>query len=135
MCDKELFPKYFLTQFLALQRDRILNVRLTLAKVLYTHMKNSGLFASNIDIARTIDSLKKDSSIEVCECINEVSKGWNKMEEIERKRQEELERAQEIAATTIDSFSVSDEELNGEMTRQEVVKVFKKNIKVDEVDG
>jgi serine/threonine-protein phosphatase 4 regulatory subunit 1 len=139
MCDKELFPKYFLTQFLTLQRDIVLNVRLTLARVLYTHMKTSGVLASNIHIIRTIDLLKNDSSIEVRECINEASKEWNKMEEIERKRQEELEQAQEIAATAINSsvidlYLVNDEEMSEEMMRQEVVKALRKSIKVDEID-
>lgn len=139
MCDKELFPRYFLTQFLTLQRDRVLNVRLTLARILYTHMKTSGLLASNIHIARTIDLLKSDSSGEVRECINEASKEWTKAEEVERKRQEELEKAQEIAATAINANSmelsfVCDEELNEEIVRQETIKNLKQ-IKVDEIDG
>ena len=136
MHNQELFHKYFLTQFLTLQRDKILNVRLTLAKVLHSHMKSSGLLVTNIHIGRTIELLKNDLSKEVRECINKASKEWNKMEEIERERQEELESAQEIVAGTIggNSSFTSDEESTEELLRLEAIKVLKETIKVDELD-
>jgi len=140
MCYEALFDQYFLTQFLTLQKDKVVNVRVTLAKILHAHMKSSGVLASNVHIVRTIQLLQSDPVREVHESIMEASKECDKMNEMELARQEELEKVQEIAAAALEvvapeeSGQIIDEEMMEEMKRQESVKMVKKTLKIDEID-
>ena len=123
MCYEQIFSKHFLTQFLTLQKDTVVNVRVTLARALYEHMKISGVLASNVHIVRTIELLKNDKSKEVKESVTEASKEWNKMNEIVISNMEELEKAQEAAGAAVDLNIMNDEESNEELKRQEAEKV------------
>eukprot|EP00826_Nyctotherus_ovalis_P017926 TRINITY_DN1530_c0_g2_i8.p1 TRINITY_DN1530_c0_g2~~TRINITY_DN1530_c0_g2_i8.p1 ORF type:complete len:382 (-),score=87.27 TRINITY_DN1530_c0_g2_i8:1176-2321(-) len=134
MCYEAIFVKHFLTQFLALQKDKVVNVRVALARVLNSHMKVSGVLRSNVHILRTIELLKNDSSREVRENVTEASKECDKMLEAIISNQEELEKAQEAAAASIDLRSSNDEELKEELRRQEVEKIVRENYKIDEIE-
>jgi len=143
MLYEQIFVQHFLTQFLVLQKDKVVNVRVTLAKVLNNHMKISGVLASNVHIIRTIELLKSDSSAEVRENVTEASKEWDKMnettiskqEELEKvKDQEELEKVKEDAGATIDLRVSNDEESSEELKRQEVEKRVRVTLKIDELE-
>eukprot|EP00831_Metopus_contortus_P011843 TRINITY_DN1473_c0_g2_i4.p1 TRINITY_DN1473_c0_g2~~TRINITY_DN1473_c0_g2_i4.p1 ORF type:complete len:175 (+),score=42.58 TRINITY_DN1473_c0_g2_i4:116-640(+) len=133
MSDKLLFDQYFLTQFLTLQKDKVMNVRLSMAKILHSHMKSSGVLADNIHISRTIRLLQDDTAKEVRESILEASKEWGKMAELDTTRQEELERLQEMAASNIDFDAVDEEEVE-EQERIRNESYVKKTIKIDEME-
>jgi len=129
MDNKELFEEHFLTEFLRLQKDRVVNVRIELAKVLRAHMNGSAVLASNIHITRTIEALKEDNSKEVKENISEVAIKESK----ENINKEVLERAQKIAASML-TETIDDEEVIEEIRRQENERILKNTIKIDEVD-
>jgi hypothetical protein len=66
MSNEELFDTYFMTKFLALQKDRILNVRITLAKTLKKHLDSAGnLSVKNTSYAFRINA-KECSYSEEC---------------------------------------------------------------------
>ena len=67
MCNESVFDQYLLTDFLSLQKDRVVNVRVALGRILQNHMKCSGVLAKNTYIVRTIELLKNDPSKEVRE--------------------------------------------------------------------
>eukprot|EP00826_Nyctotherus_ovalis_P063915 TRINITY_DN9371_c0_g1_i1.p1 TRINITY_DN9371_c0_g1~~TRINITY_DN9371_c0_g1_i1.p1 ORF type:complete len:391 (-),score=125.89 TRINITY_DN9371_c0_g1_i1:140-1312(-) len=130
MEDKELFEKHFLTELLKLQKDKVVNVRITLAKVLRAHMNGSAALASNVYIKRTIEALKEDDSKEVKENISGVvNKPEKKIMNLEL-----LEKAQEMAAETLEGNADNDEETAEELRRQETEKLIKKTIKIDEIE-
>ncbi len=138
MCNEALFDQHFLTQFLTLQKDKVVNVRLSLAKILHEHMKSSGVLANNVHIIRTIQLLQHDKAKEVKESIMEASKECDKKNEQEQARQEELERVQEAAAANVDLGvdlgAAGDEEEAEEVKRKEAEKFVKQTIKIDEID-
>lgn len=130
MESKEVFEKYLLTDFLALQKDEVVNVRITLAKVLRAHLNSTAILTSNMYMMRTIMLLKEDKSREVRESASEVVN--------EKKARtvnlELLEKAQEMAAEELSSATDKDEEVIEEMKRQENEKMLKNTIKIDEVE-
>lgn len=130
MEDKELFEKHFLTELLKLQKDKVVNVRITLAKVLRAHVNGSAALASNLYIRRTIEALREDSSKEVKENISGVVSEPGK----KRMNLELLEKAREVAAETLEGSADNDEETAEELRRQETEKLLKKTIKIDEIE-
>lgn len=145
MCNEALFDQYLLTSFLALQKDRVLSVRISLAKILQNHMKNSGVLAKNTYINRTLELLQNDPAREVRECVLAASIECDKMKEIEEERQKEIEREQvrkEVEKSLLilnehepnNILGTVDEEEVEEQKRQKAEKIVKETMKVDEVD-
>jgi serine/threonine-protein phosphatase 4 regulatory subunit 1 len=137
MCNEGYFDQYFMTQFLTLQKDRVVIVRLSLAKVLHDHMKNSGVLAKNVHITRTIQLLQNDPATEVKYCMEAASIECAKMTEAEAEaeKQKELERIQREAAVNVDvTQTQEDEEQKAEKQRENVEKIVKQTIKIDEMD-
>ena len=127
MNSKELFEEHFLTEFLRLQKDKVPNVRITLAKVLRSYINNSG---ENLYITRTIEALKEDESRDVRENIGGVIKETSKP----KVSPEVLEKEQEMAAETLESATSKDEEIREEIRRQENKKLIKSTFKIDEIE-
>ncbi|MDR3582144.1 MAG: hypothetical protein P4L67_02620 [Candidatus Pacebacteria bacterium] len=133
MCNEALFDQYLLTQFLALQKDRVINVRLSLARILHNHMKCSGVLAKNVHINRIMQLLQTDPAREVREGVLAASIECDKMKEVESERLRDLEQAQEAAGANLD-VAVEDEEELAEVQRQKAEQFVKKTIKIDEID-
>lgn len=133
MCNEPFFDQYFLTQFLTLQKDKVLCVRLSLAKVLHEHMKCSGVLAKNVHIMRTIQLLQNDPASEVRKCVEAASIECEKMIEAEEEKQKKIENIQEAAAAIID-VGQDDEEEKAEIQRQKTEIIVKKTLKIDEID-
>ena len=133
MCNEALFDQYFLTSFLALQKDRVPSVRVSLAKILHNHMKCSGVLAKNTYIVRTIELLQTDSAKEVKECVLAASIECDKMKEVEEEKQREMERARAEIGKSIDVTAEDEEELE-ELRRKESEQFVKGKMKVDEMD-
>eukprot|EP00826_Nyctotherus_ovalis_P016778 TRINITY_DN14885_c0_g1_i3.p2 TRINITY_DN14885_c0_g1~~TRINITY_DN14885_c0_g1_i3.p2 ORF type:complete len:206 (-),score=77.66 TRINITY_DN14885_c0_g1_i3:148-765(-) len=130
MESKEVFEKYLLTDFLALQKDEVVNVRITLAKVLRACLNGTAALTSNVYIMRTMMLLREDKSREVRENVSEMVKE----KKVKAVNLELLEKAQEMAAEELSSTVDKDEEVIEEMKRQENEKMLKNTIKIDEVE-
>eukprot|EP01022_Parablepharisma_sp_SALTPOND_P019498 TRINITY_DN332_c0_g1_i1.p1 TRINITY_DN332_c0_g1~~TRINITY_DN332_c0_g1_i1.p1 ORF type:complete len:487 (-),score=60.60 TRINITY_DN332_c0_g1_i1:87-1547(-) len=134
MCNEVLFDQYLLTNFLALQKDRIPSVRVSLAKILHNHMKCSGVLAKNTYIVRTIELLQNDSAKEVKECVVAASIECDKMNEIEGENMREIEKVREEIAKAIE-MGVEDEEELEEAKRKEAEQFVREKMKVDEIEN
>ena len=133
MCNESFFDQYFMTQFLTLQKDRVISVRVSLAKILHAHMKSSGVLAKNVHILRTIQLLQTDPAKEVKECVLAASIECDKMKEIESEKMREIERAQEAASVHVDISTVDEEEV-AEVQRKKAEQFVKQTIKIDEIE-
>jgi len=127
-----LFQKQLLTYFLYIQKDKVMNVRVTLAKVLMTFMSSSVELAGNIYLLKLAELLKEDSAKEVREVMEKKVTQSLTDEELKEK-QEELEKVQKMAAESLEQ-ATGDEELEEETKRRETATLLKKTIKVDEID-
>ena len=159
MCNESMFEQYLLTGFLALQKDKVPNVRVTLAKVLEEHMKCSGLLAKNTYIVKVLEMLQSDSAAEVinyvttaileCDKMREfeesgVTSGEEakdsalkeeeqaKLKEMEDARMKEIEKARAEAEKGVDITGVDEEEIE-ELNRRKAEQYFSKGVIVDEM--
>ena len=133
MNHSKLFIDNFMTDFLSLQKDKVISVRITLAKILHNHMKYSGLLATNVYITRTIELLKNDPSKEVRESIQIALDERNKVKEFVMDK-EELIKLQEKAASMISLEPIEDKEAEEEARRVLNVNNVKSSIRIDEID-
>lgn len=133
MSDVHLFKEYLLTPFLSLQKDKVVNVRVTLARILHAHISSSAELAGDIHIGKLADLLKEDKVKEVREIMQKKSTKGLTDEELKEK-QELLERMQRMAAEDLGQAAGDDEELEEEARRRETATLIKNTIRVDEVD-
>ena len=127
MDDEKLFVDNFIEELISLQEDKILNVRVTLAKVLYRYLKRTS--APNRLIQETIERLKNDSSKEVREFVSDDSEDVKKV----FISPQELNKIQDLAAKTVNSVALVDEEMESERKRRQSANIVMK-LKIDEVD-
>ena len=128
MCNESFFEQHFLTQFLALQKDRVMMVRLSLAKILHNHMRMSGVLAKNVHILRTIQLLQKDSAKEVKECVLAAASECDKMKEVE------VDWRDDIVPSANTDPELDDEEEKENRQRAEVEVILRQTLTIDEID-
>lgn len=155
MCNEAVFEQHLLTGFLALQKDRVPNVRAALAMILSHHMKCSGLLAKNTYIVRTLEMLQGDAAGEVRRSVAEALAECDKMKEIEEEKEagedskqreaeelkmremeevkmKEMEKVKAEVEKKIDISGVDEEEVE-ELNRRKAEQYFSKGVIVDEI--